>query len=149
MFANNLVEDTCSYQQKKHKYIRSHQLLSRTQSDLLVVRLIGLIGQPKYCSEKCFRELMRQLSVQPTTISEYSVYKQKYHEDCRFAQGINNKSADRFTLQIKRTVVANTAVCMFTTRSARTERRASQVSFCQEALLWHKGRIRRSEGGQL
>lgn len=92
---------------------------------------------------------MRQLSVQPTTISEYSAYKQKYHEDSRFAQGINNKSADRFTLQTKRTVVASKAVCMFTISSARTERRASRVSFCQEELLWHKGRSRHGEGGQL
>jgi len=85
-----------------------------------------------------FGEWMCRLSLWTNTISEYSNYEQKHHKDCGLALGVN-KRTNWFTSPAKQTDIPRTKDCMFTISGAQTERRASQVSFCQEELFWHKG----------
>jgi len=96
-----------------------------------------------------FRGLMRQLIIQTNTISEYSACNQRYYEDCRFAQRINNRNTDCFISQAKRTAATTiNRVCMFTLSCSQTERRASQVSFCREELFSYERRSKYDKGAR-
>lgn len=83
------------------------------------------------CSAIDFTVLMRQLSFQTNTVSEYSACEQKYYEDCRFAQGVNSTRIDCFSSRTQRNTIITNIICMFTFGCEQTKRRASQVSFCR------------------